>query len=288
MYLWKAWHDSRTRVVVYILAAICVGVMSGLNAMSSANWHSYIMAYLRPHLSRPLLTRPAFGAYYYNIDFRMEVTISALVSYVVLGYHGTMAPMIMMLSFGYVGQGPLAVLLAGLGLGATSIGREYAAGTMNFVLTRPGPRRNFILTDWTVGLTGMVIILSGLAFPLLPFLCWLHAKGPGNVLAGLPALWAVGAAVYGLSHFTTLVAGSAPRGLILSVATILTYFFLPSALHEWWHTDALLRATQWTLRPIEYGAWPLSPFEWGATGFWLAIAAGFLGASVAWIRFREV
>ena len=134
----------------------------------------------------------------------------------------------------------------------------------------------------------MVIILSGLAFPVLPFLCAIHAKGPGNVLAGLPPLWVLGAAVYGLAHFTTLVTGSASGGLTLSVATLLTYGFLPTALNEWWHTNALLKAVDWTLRPLEYGAWPLSPFDWSAIAFWLAVAAGFLGASIAWIRWREV
>jgi hypothetical protein len=50
----------------------------------------------------------------------------------------------------------------------------------------------------------------------------------------------------------------------------------------------LLRATQWTLRIFDHGSWPLSPFDWSVFAFWLATAAGFLGASLAWIRFREV
>ncbi|MGD0009238.1 MAG: hypothetical protein ABSE93_11930 [Terriglobia bacterium] len=256
MYLWKAWQDSRTRVVLYILAALSVGMLFGLDVVSWANWHAYWMTY------RQYRALPRF-------DFYMDVTFYTL-ELLVLDY------------------GQMAVLLAGLSLGATSTGREYGAGTMDFVLTRPGPRRNFVLTDWTVGLTTMVIMVSGLAFGALPFLCLIHAKGAGNVLAGLPGLWVLGAAIYGLSHFTTLVAGSAPKGLILSVATVLTYFFLPTALREWWHADALLRATQWTLRIFDHGSWPLSPFDWSVFAFWLATAAGFLGASLAWIRFREV
>jgi hypothetical protein len=172
-------------------------------------------------------------------------------------------------------------------LGASSTGREYGAGTMNFVLTRPCSRRNFILTDWTVGLTAMVIIVGGLALGALPFLFLIHAKDPGNVLAGLPLLWIWGAAIYGLSYFTTLVAGSAPKGLILSVATVSMYSGLPTALHEWWHKDALLRAREWTLRGFKLGAWR-SPFDWSVAAFWLAVAAGFLAASLAWIRWREV
>jgi len=273
--------------VVYILAALSLGVLNGLGVISAANYHAYFMLYLRPHLSGPLVIQRIISSSQYYSDFHMDITLVALTT-AVLRFPRNMASAIMLLNWGFVGYGPTAALLASLGLGATSVGREYGAGTMNFALTRPEPRRNFILTDSMVGLTAMVIILGGLAFPLLPFLCVVHAKGPGNILAGLPAMWALGAAIYGLSQFTTLVAGSAPKGLILSVAAISTYLFLPNALHEWWHTDELFRAFEWTLRPFEYGAWPLSPFDWGATGFWLALAAGFLGASVAWIRYREV
>jgi hypothetical protein len=104
----------------------------------------------------------------------------------------------------------------------------------------------------------------------------------------LPALWALGAAIYGLAQLTTLVGGSAPRGLILSVATVTTYLFLPNALHDWWHVGGLSRAFEWTMRPFAFGAWPLDPFAWGPFGFWLAVAAGLMGVSMAWIRWREV
>jgi ABC-type transport system involved in multi-copper enzyme maturation permease subunit len=279
MYLWKAWHDTRARVVLYILAAVSIGVLSGLEVLTDANFHAYFMT----HAYRHFMVSP----HYYNYDFHMDITFYAL-HWAVIGYFGDISFYVLHWDWDTLGYGPILMLLTGLSLGASSVGREYGAGTMNFVLSRPDPRSKFILTDWTVGLTAMVIILSGLAFPLLPFLHAVQAKGPGNILAGLPALWVLGAAVYGLSHFTTMVTGSAPKGLTLSAATVLTYCFLPTALHEWWHTDALLRAIEWTLRGFRYDAWPLSPFAWGATLFWLAVAAGFLGASLAWIRFRQV
>jgi ABC-type transport system involved in multi-copper enzyme maturation permease subunit len=280
MYLWKAWHDCRARIALYILAAVSIGVLCGLEVVKWTNFHD---AYLTLHPYRhSLLTAPI-----YNYDFRMDITFYTL-RWAVVGYFGRWAISFFVLHWDSIGYGPMVMLVTGLSLGASSVGREVGASTMNFVLTRPCPRRNFVLTDWTVGLTGMVIILSGLAFTVLAFLYAVHAKGPGNVLAGLPALWVLGAAIYGLAHFTTLMTGSASKGLILSVATLVTYSSLPTALNEWWHTDTLLKAVNWTLRPLEYDAWPLSPFDWSATAFWLAVAAGFLGASLAWIRWREV
>jgi ABC-type transport system involved in multi-copper enzyme maturation permease subunit len=258
MYQWKAWHDSRARVTLYILAALGSGVLFGLDVLADANFHAYWKElYSASH------------RHFFNYDFSMDVPFWML-NWVVRDY------------------GQIAALLAGLSLGACSVGGEYGAGTMHFVLTRPEARRNFVLTDWKVGLPAMVIVVASLAFPLVPYLSLAHAKGPGNVLAGLPALWVLGAAVFGLSYLTTLAAGSAAKGLTLSIAALLTYSFLPTALDEWWHSDLLLRATDWTLRAFRNNAWPLTPFEWGPTVFWLAVAAGFLGASLAWIRYREV
>ncbi len=284
MYLWKAWHDRRPRVILYALATLSVGVLSGLEVITWSNLHASLVPFYHWH----------YRSLFYNQDFRMDITFYALrwATRSIYGLSNFTFYVSHLVDIGYgppgIGYGPLAMLLAGLSLGASSMGREYGAETMNFVLTRPAPRLKFILADWIVGLTGTVIILGGLAYPLLPFLQLVHAKGPGNVLAGLPALWALGAAIYGLSYFTTLVTGSAPKGLTLSAATLLTYGFLPTALDEWWHSGILLRATEWSLRGIRYDAWPLSPFDWGPTVLWLAVAAGFLGASVVWIKFREV
>jgi ABC-type transport system involved in multi-copper enzyme maturation permease subunit len=187
----------------------------------------------------------------------------------------------------------VAALLAGLSLGASGVGGEYGAGTMPFVLTRPAPRRNLLFTDWAIGLTAIVIVVGSLAFCVFPFLCYARAQGPGNVLIALPGLWVWAAAIYGLASFTTLVAGSASKGLVLSAAVVLTYGFLPDALHSWWHVEALLKARDWTLQ-IFNGGWDVFfngasvQFHWGAIAFWLAVAAGFLGASVAWIQYREL
>jgi ABC-type transport system involved in multi-copper enzyme maturation permease subunit len=254
MYLWKTWHDSRTRVVVYILAALSMGLLSGLDVVTWANWHTLWLT-----LERPMHARSYW-------DFYGELTFD-------------------LLRWRVIGYGEVAALLAGLSLGASGVGREYGAGTMHFVLTRPRARRSFVFTDWMTGLTAMVIVVGALAYGVLPFLWLAHAQGPGNILIGLPGLWALGAAIFGLASFTTLVAGSAPKGLVLSVAGVLTYFFLPTALYEWWHMDTLIKAQGWTLQILSRDSYH---FHWSVTAFWLAAAASFLGASLLWIKFREV
>jgi hypothetical protein len=251
MYLWKTWHDSRTRVVVYILAALSVGLLCGLDVATWANWH------------RLTLERQMYRGHW---DFYGELTFN-LLRWQVTGY------------------GEVAALLAGLSLGAGGVGREYGAETMHFVLTRPRARGSFIFTDWMTGLTAMVLVVGAVAYGVLPFLWLAHARGPGNILMGLPGLWALGAAIFGLASFTTLVAGSALKGLVLSVAGVLTYFFLPTALDEWWHMDTLIKAQGWTLQILSRDSYH---FHWSVTAFWLAVAASFLGASLLWIKFREV
>jgi hypothetical protein len=253
MYLWKTWHDSRTRVVVYILAALSMGLLSGLDAVAWANWHTVWLT-----LERPMHARSDW-------DFYGEL--------------------VNLLRWRVIGYGQVAALLAGLSLGASGVGREYGAGTMHFVLTRPRARRSFVFTDWMTGLTAMVIVVGALAYGALPFLWLAHAEGPGNILIGLPGLWALGAAIFGFASFTTLVAGSAPKGLVLSVAGVLTYFFLPTALYQWWHMDTLIKAQDWTLQILSRDSYH---FHWSVTAFWLAAAASFLGASLLWIKCREV
>lgn len=253
MYLWKTWHDSRTRVMVYTLAAISMGLLFGLNVVTTKNWYTSWLT-----LKHSIYAR--------SWDFYGEITFDAL-------------------HWSVIAYGQVVALLAGLSLGASGVGREYGAGTMHFVLTRPRARKSFVLTDWMTGLTAMVIVVGALAYGVLPFLWLVHARGPGNILIGLPGLWALGAAIFGLASLTTLVAGSAPKGLVVSVGGVLTYIFLPTALYEWWHVDTLIKAQDWTLQILSRDSYH---FQWSVTAFWLAVAASFLGASLLWIKFREV
>jgi hypothetical protein len=257
MYRWKAWRDSRSRVAVYFAAALAIGVLCGLSLLTDVRWHEYWV------LMEP---RVVTGRW----DFHLEMTFWG------------MAPA--------KDYGEYFAVLAAVILGIMSVGRELSAGTMPFLLTRPCRRSSFVLADWLIGLSTVVIIPGLMVLVMIPCLVAAHAAGPGNAFTTLPGAWAVAAAVYGLTYFCTLLAGHSAKGLILSVAAILTYLWLPTALNEWWHIGTLLAAQEWTLN--SFGGWwwwqGARNLQWAPLFFWLALACGFLVASTVVIRKREV
>lgn len=255
MYRWKAWRDCRSRVAIYSAAALAVGFLWGLDFLADEWNHAYWVV----EVPKAVLGR---------WDFRSNLTLGATSTVSIYGCYFALLPALI--------------------LGATSVGREYSAGAMPFLLTRPCRRRSFVFGDWITGTTAIVILPGLLTLGLVPFLLFVRAAGPGNVFTVLPGLWTVAFAIYGLSHFCTLLAGHTAKGLILSTAIIVTYLWLPTALNEWWHIGSPLAATNWTLRMFDWD-WPyLLEFHWVLVFFWLALAGGLLAASMALIRNREV
>ena len=256
MYPWKVWRDSRSRIAIYTLAALSTGILFGLQALASdASYRAYVLTYPR--------YRAYFSPGYQELSF-----VPRFSNYVLV-------------------YGQYFALLSALILGAASVGKEYAAGTMNFLLTRPCPRRNFVLTDWKISISALIVIIGALGFGIYPFFVFARAAGPGNVLALLPGLWAVAIALFGLSHFTTALAGSTARGIILAAGAAVAYTQLPIALKLWWHSDWAYDATEWTFRMFEW-SWGPPRIDWPPTIFWLVVAAGFLAGSAAVLRYREV
>jgi hypothetical protein len=171
---------------------------------------------------------------------------------------------------------PMAVWVA-LSLGAVSVGREYRSGAMPFLLTRPASRRAFVWTDWSLGLVQMTVIL---AMMLVGLASVLRSIGNDYVWLGFPQLLecvVLGAALYGLAHFTTALVGSSMKGLSVSVAVILIYELLPGALQEWWRLDGPVKFRDWSLNlwgqapgitdPFTLHGWPML--------MWLMVALAF-------------
>jgi hypothetical protein len=183
---------------------------------------------------------------------------------------------------------PAAVWVA-LSLGAVSVGREYRSGAMPFLLTRPASRKAFVWTDWSLGLAQMTVIL---AMMLVGLASVLRSIGDDYVWLGFPPLLecvVLGAALYGLAHFTTALAGSSMKGLSASAAVILFYELLPGALQDWWHLSGPLRFRDWSLNlwgcepgitdPFTLHGWPML--------MWLLVALAFPLLSQIVLEWRE-
>jgi len=100
----------------------------------------------------------------------------------------------------------------------------------------------------------------------------------------------LGAALYGLSHFTTALSGSSMKGLSASAAVILFYELLPGALKEWWRLSGPLKFRDWSLNLWEDKSGVYAPFTlhgWPML-MWLLLALAFLLLSQFVLKWREV
>ncbi|MHB8654100.1 MAG: ABC transporter permease subunit [Terriglobia bacterium] len=222
MYLWKSWHDSRQRLVVYAVACLVLGVIGGI---VHVHWYNQLTAtYQRilahpPHYyfrNGPALDPVQLRRFYLN--FVQNSWKDAFYS-----------------CWTYI---PMAGLWTAFIFGATSVGREYSSGAMSFVLTRPQSRRSVVWQEWALAIAEIYIILVMFYAGALPFA--LYTMPHDVKLTAIPSMLLVGAlavaaCLCGLTQFLTLLTGSSMKGLSAATAVVLFYYFLPSALEVWWH-----------------------------------------------------
>ena len=258
MYAWKCWHDSRDRVILYALASLAIGLMFGAIVLAQYRW--WLSFALGRH-SRAMhwYWDPVRGAW----DWGLYMTEDWLY---------------------------LAVLWVAVILGAVSVGREYRSGAMPFLLTRPASRKAFVWTDWCQGMAEMTIILAMTLLGVVLVLCRISRDYVWLSFPPLLGCVVLGAALYGLSHFTTALSGSSMKGLSASAAVILFYELLPGALKEWWRLSGPLRFRDWSLNLWEHEASVYDPFTlhgWPML-MWLLLALAFLLLSQFVLKWREV
>jgi hypothetical protein len=184
-----------------------------------------------------------------------------------------------------------AALWVALSLGAVSVGREYRSGAMPFLLTRPTSRKAFVWTDWSLGLTQMTFILAMMLVGTVSFLCFTSRAYVWMSWPLLPGCLALGAVLYGLTHFTTVLLGSSLKGLSATAAVVLFYELLPGALMEWWHLSGPLRFRDWSLNVLEWkwraGFYQFILHPWPML-MWLLVALLFALLSQFLLERREV
>jgi len=257
MYAWKCWHDSRDRVILYAAASLAIGLMFGAEVLAQYHvWLAY--AWIWDSHPRPWywnMVRDAWG-------WGLGMTDDSLY--------------------------PAAVWVA-LSLGAVSVGREYRSGAMPFLLTRPARRKAFVWTDWSLGLAQMTVILAMMLVGVVSLLCGVSHDYVWLSFPRLLGCVVLGAALYGLAHLATALAGSSMKGLSASAAVILIYELLPGALQEWWHLSGPLKFRDWSLNLLDSEPGVNDPFTlhgWPML-MWLLVALAFPLFSQLVLEWRE-
>jgi hypothetical protein len=159
---------------------------------------------------------------------------------------------------------------------------------MVLVLTRPQKRWRIVWDEWALSVSEICIILSMLALGMAPFLLLtskIYVSFTGLIL---PAAVAMAACLYGLTQFLTLLTRSSAKGLSATIAVILFYIFLPSALDQWWHISWPSKVTDVSLSIFGWDCdWFSSPL-WEITILWAMVALIFPFMSQWLIERREV
>lgn len=255
MYSWKSWHDSRHRLVLYAGACWAVGTIIGLGF-----WGTYC----RWVAWRAISTNPRFK--FWDLPFDAWSWGMAVIN-------GFMLP---------------AVLWSALVLGACSVGREYGSGAMAFILSRPQKRWRIVWDEWAISVAEICVILSMLILGITPFfysISKIYVTFSGLIL---PGVLAVAACLYGLSQFMTLLTGNSAKGLSATIAVILFYVFLPSALDQWWHISWPLKVTGLSLSVFDTEWYQLAFPSWQVTLLWALVALIFPFMSQWLIERQEV
>jgi hypothetical protein len=181
-----------------------------------------------------------------------------------------------------------AVIWSALAFGFISVGREYGSGAMAFVLTRPQKRWRIVWSEWALAVAEICLVLSMLVIGMTPFLYMINRIGAGFAGLVLPGALAVAACLYGLTQFLTLLTGSSARGLSATLATVLFYIFLPSALNDWWHISWPLKVTELSLSIFDVDWGELQLPSWEIALLWAIVAMIFPFLSQWLIERREV
>jgi len=153
--------------------------------------------------------------------------------------------------FALAGFGSLVCIFAGLSLGATGVGDEFAQGTLDFLLTKPRSRKYFVWAGWLAG-AGTLLMMAALAVLLsLVNLAFVTKSLPNwKLLAIIIPLFVLSVVAYSLTYFMTALTKSARSGLSFGLGLIVIAELLPVAGYAEWQIDlpslfSVLETSRW-------------------------------------------
>jgi ABC-type transport system involved in multi-copper enzyme maturation permease subunit len=180
-----------------------------------------------------------------------------------------------------VSLGSFAMAFAGLGLGASGVGEEFAQGTVEFLLTRPRRRRYFVWAGWATGAATLFIMVTlAVLGSFATFVYVTKSVHHWKFLTMAVPLFVLGAVVYSLTYFMTALMKSGRTGLSLSLGLFVIALFLPVAVNLLWRIDLptpldVLAASKWATLPGAH--FPVAAtIGWSLVALALPLAAQFL------------
>jgi ABC-type transport system involved in multi-copper enzyme maturation permease subunit len=129
--------------------------------------------------------------------------------------------------------------LAALGLGSSGPGEHWDRGTMEFLVTRPRPRRYIIWTAWAVGMAELLVFATvGVFVATTALYIRTGDTSSWRLLLLLVPLFAVLSLAYAITLFFSVLTHSGQKGLAAGLGMAVAYYVICVALGYWKHTDS--------------------------------------------------
>jgi len=235
MYFWTCWYTRRYRLIIYLALGVALVIMGTLPAG---------MEYHGGHWAFPKILTPT------HVRIIWEEGVDHAVGILLL-----------------------LMLFAAADLGALAMGEDSKRRDMDFLLTRPKPRRYFIWTSWLAGITELVpLMLLPVLVSILVMFFMTHAVLPGALPSRSVEIFALAAAMYALAFLLSVLTRSAQSGFQLAAFVIIVYVGIAYARQELWFIFV------WG-RPAYYGAFAL--FDLPSQMFRFANLVFLLAATLA-------
>lgn len=184
--------------------------------------------------------------------------------------------------------GSMLILIFGLVLGSTGLGKEFDRRTVSFLFTRPRYRRYWVWTGWSAGVSELVVVALlgvGITSGLLVFLTGHFYTW--RVLAVVPGLALGGAVAYGLTCFMAVVTRSGRQGLSYAIGILFVAIMVPGMARYFWNID-MPSLWNFMIAMCEWAAATAHSFPFGALILWTIVALAFPLAAQLLVERAEV
>jgi len=197
MYFWTCWYTKRYRLIIYLALAVALVILGTLPAgMENHGGH-----WTFPKIVTPGHVRIIWEE---GVDHTVGILL-------------------------------LFMLFAAADLGALAMGEDAKRRDIDFLLTRPRPRRYFVWTSWLAGITELVpLMLIPVLTSVLVMFLMSHAVSPGPLLTRCAEIFALAAAMYALAFVLSVLTRSAQSGFQLAAFVIVVYAGIFYARGEVW------------------------------------------------------